>query len=119
MTINIVRKAFHPRDVGQSVIVVASEAADIAHIDLCPLWRLGQTNFGICIQPMGTSVIPALSMYDPRIATDPANAAAYATVPWKVFTSITAQDIGRVDGLFGTVLRLTFAAPGMAIVAIL
>lgn len=119
MAINIERKGMKERDVGLTTAVYASEAADVAHINMRDFLRLGQQNFGITLQTSaGCSVTPAITLADPETAMHPENADAYAQVPWdeQSATSSTGE-VSVIDNMHVRVLRLTFDGPGVCYVA--
>lgn len=109
MTVTIGSAKFPDRH-ALGTITVHATGAETAYVDVTPLFRIGQINFGIQIQTHGAAVTPSFTMAAAETARVPAND---AKVPWKSQSQIAANDM-VVFGLAATVVKLVFAGAGVA-----
>lgn len=97
------------------VIEAHATGAETVLVDLTPLYRIGQVNFGVQIQTHGAAVTPSFTMAD---ADDAMKPALDAKVPWKAYTQIAASDIIMFP-IGATVAKLVFAGAGTAYIGTL
>jgi hypothetical protein len=85
---------------------IAAADGDVAYVDLNSLFQKGQVNLGIQIQAINTSVAIDITLYEPRIATDPEHAENTNAIWHEIDASVTNEVIGYFSA--ATALRLRF-----------
>lgn len=114
MTITVKSNKFQNRH-SLGIIRVLADAAGTGYVDVTPLFRLGQVNFGIQIQAQTSAITPSFTMADAETAVLP----AFDTkVPWKTYAQLAASDI-VIYPIGATVVKLVFAGAGEAFIGTL